>query len=96
MIRHIVFFTIRDVGQRESIRARLARLGEIPHCLHFEVGVNAKVDPLGNEVDLVVYAEFASEAELRAYKAHPLYAQTTDAVRPLREMRLSADIQSAI
>jgi len=56
------------------------------------VTFNTKVDPLGNEIDVVVYAEFADEAALAAYKAHPTYDATTRKVRPLRELRFSADV----
>jgi quinol monooxygenase YgiN len=43
-------------------------------------------------VDVVVYGEFADEAALSAYKNHPTYAETTALVRPMRELRLSADV----
>lgn len=91
MIRHIVFFTARDPGDVDAIRDGLAILAGIPHALKLEVAVNKKTDQLGNEVDLVVYGEFADEAALAAYKAHPLYQQSIDRVRPLRELRLAAD-----
>jgi quinol monooxygenase YgiN len=91
LIRHIVFFTARRREDVAEIREGLAILAEIPHALKLEVGTNAKGDQLGNEVDLVVYGEFADEAALAAYKAHPLYQQSIDRVRPLREMRIAAD-----
>ncbi|RVA98095.1 Dabb family protein, partial [Mesorhizobium sp. M7A.F.Ca.CA.004.05.1.1] len=62
------------------------------HSSLFEVTLNTKVDPLSDEVDVVVYAEFADDAALAAYKAHPLYAQTTSKVKPMRELRYSADV----
>ena len=60
-----------------------------------EVAENARIDQIGNEVDVVVYAEFADEAALAAYKAHPTYAEATRRVRPLRETRLAADFKAA-
>ncbi len=95
MIRHIVFFSAKARTDIPVIKAGLEALGRIPHSLVFEVAVNTKVDPLGNDVDVVVYAEFADEAALAAYKAHPIYAESTANVRPLREFRLSADIVAA-
>lgn len=92
MIRHIVFFSAKrreDVG---AIHDGLSALGTIPHSTNFEVSLNTKVDPLSDEVDVVVYAEFPDEAALAAYKAHPTYAETTAKVRPMRELRLSADV----
>ena len=50
------------------------------------------MDQISNEVDVVVYAEFEDAAALAAYKAHPTYAEATRLVRPLRELRLSADV----
>lgn len=94
MIRHIVFFSAKDSGEIDRIREGLEALATIPGSTLFEVRENARVDPFGNEVDIVVYAEFPDAEALAAYKAHPTYADTTARVRPLRDMRLSADIVS--
>lgn len=92
MIRHIVFFSARQGEDVEAVRTGLLALGDIPHSRLFEVTLNTKVDPLCDRIDVVVYAEFEDEAALAAYKAHPLYAQTTSKVKPLRELRYSADV----
>ncbi|ODT17554.1 MAG: stress responsive protein [Mesorhizobium sp. SCN 65-12] len=92
MIRHIVFFSAREGEDVEAVRSGLLTLGDIPHSRLFEVTLNTKVDPLCDKIDVVVYAEFEDEAALAAYKAHPLYAQTTSKVKPLRELRYSADV----
>ena len=92
MIRHIVFFSARRNEDVEMIRQELSALGRIPHSTHFEVTVNTKVDPMCDQIDLVVYAEFADLDALAAYKAHPIYDQTTLRVRPMRELRYSADV----
>ncbi len=94
MIRHIVFFTAQ-AGEIERVRAGLSLLTGNPHASLLEVGTNVKSDQLGNAVDLVVYGEFEDEAALAAYKAHPLYQESIDIVRPIREMRLAADFDSA-
>jgi hypothetical protein len=91
VIRHIVFFTARDPADLDAIVEGLELLGQIPHSDHFEVVRNGKLDQIGNDVDVVVYAEFADEAALAAYKAHPTYAEATRRVRPLRELRYAAD-----
>ena len=59
MIRHIVFFTAKDGQDVDAICKGLELLGTIPHSQHFEVSRNSKVDQISNEVDVVVYAEFA-------------------------------------
>lgn len=92
MIRHIVFFTASQAGNLDAICEGLELLGTIPHAQHFEVTRNTKVDQISNEVDVVVYAEFADATALAAYKAHPTYAEATRRVRPLRELRFSADV----
>ena len=96
MIRHIVFFTARDPKDLDAIVEGLELLGTIPHSMHFEVVRNSKVDQIGNDVDVVVYGEFADEAALAAYKAHPTYAEATKRVRPLRELRYAADFRSNV
>jgi hypothetical protein len=95
LIRHIVFFSARRKEDLEAVRVGLQSLGRIPHSQLFEVTLNTKVDPFSDEIDVVVYAEFEDEAALAAYKAHPLYAETTSRVRPLRELRYSADVVAA-
>lgn len=94
MIRHIVFFSAKRREDVEVIRDGLMALATIPHSTLFEVSINTKVDPLSDEIDVVVYGEFADDAALAAYKAHPTYAATTARVRPLRELRYSADVKA--
>jgi len=95
LIRHIVFFSVRRREDVEAVRSGLLALGKIPHSKHFEVTLNTKVDLFSNAIDVVVYAEFEDEAALAAYKAHPIYADTTSKVKPLRELRYSADVVAA-
>jgi hypothetical protein len=92
LIRHIVFFSARTSEDIAAIKAGLEPLGQIPYSSVFEVSLNAKVDPLCDAIDIVVYAEFPGQAELAAYKAHPIYAEATRNVKPLRELRYSADV----
>jgi len=95
MIRHIVLFSARNKADVERIRTGLMALATIPHSIHFEVSENLRVDAFGNDIDVVVYGEFEDEAALDAFKAHPTYSATTASVRPMRELRLSADIVAA-
>jgi quinol monooxygenase YgiN len=95
LIRHIVFFSARQKQDVEMIREELSALGSIPHSTVFEVTVNTKVDWYSDEIDIVVYAEFADQAALDAYKADPIYDRTTQRVRPMRELRFSADVVAA-
>ncbi|MCL6708334.1 Dabb family protein [Pseudomonas sp. R2.Fl] len=95
MIRHIVFFSVPAESDLEAVRAGLSILTGIPHARRVEVGQSLKSDLFDATVDLVVYAEFDDEAALAAYRAHPLYQESIDRVRPLREMRMAADYDVA-
>jgi len=96
MIRHIVFFTVPDATHLTAVHEGLMTLADIPHARHFEVGHNLHADRLtGTEVDFVVYAEFTDEAALEAYKAHPIYQRAIDIVKPMRELRIAADVAAA-
>ncbi|SEK80442.1 Stress responsive A/B Barrel Domain [Bosea lupini] len=96
MIRHIAFLTVKHAEDFDRTRRLLNRLCEIPHALAFEVAANARIDPIGDAADIVVYGECADEAALTAWKANPIYDETTQVVRPLRERRWSADFRSAL
>lgn len=93
MVRHIVLFSAKNPDDLPTIHAALSRLRAIPHARRLEVAYNAKRDQLSNEVDIVVYGEFADFAQLDDYKAHPLYAEAVAVVRPRRELRLAADYE---
>ncbi|WP_342587123.1 Dabb family protein [Mesorhizobium mediterraneum] len=95
MIRHIVFFTAASSSNLEPILDGLALLTKIPHARRLEVAQNRKSDPASKEVDVIVYGEFGTDAELAAYKAHPLYQEAIKRVRPLRELRFAADYEIA-
>jgi Stress responsive A/B Barrel Domain len=91
MIRHIVFFNAKDPKDVGSIKSGLEALAKIPHSQKFEVSFNRKHDPISDVIDVVVYAEFADDEALEAYRNHPIYKDTIKVVRPLRELRFSAD-----
>lgn len=94
MIRHIVFFSAKDKSDINRIMDGLRNLKNIPHSLTLDVEANTRADTLSGEVDVVVYGEFADQAALDAYKGHPLYQKSIQLVRPLRDLRVAADINS--
>ena len=65
MIRHIVFFSLKNPGQRADVIGKLERLGTIPGSTLFEVRANTKSDQFGNDIDVVVYSEFPDLAARR-------------------------------
>lgn len=97
MIRHIVMFSAKDKADIEVIEDGLSNLTKIPAAtgLNFtlEIERNQKADQLGNDIDIVVYGEFPDIETLNKYKEHPLYEKSTSIVRPLRELRVAADIE---
>ncbi len=93
-IRHIVFFTSKDPANITRVCDGLSMLADIPFVRHFEVGTNLNKDKYGNEVDIIVYAEFEDEAAMQAYRNHPIYEECVRLVRPMREMRFAADFRS--
>lgn len=95
MIRHIVMFSAKDAKDIAAIEQGLKLLSGIPDAEHFEVARNLQCDILGNEIAVVVYAEFRDQSALERYKAHPLYQESIRVVRPLRDIRMAADIAAA-
>lgn len=70
----------------------LMKLKSIPHSDCFAVSQNLQTDALtGDAVEVIVYAEFRDETQLAAYKAHAIYQEAIDIVRPLRKLRMAAD-----
>ncbi len=93
LIRHIVFFTAKPDQDIADVLDGLSILKNIPHAQKLEVTANRKSDPISQEVDVVVYGEFENAEALTAYKAHDLYQESIRRVRPIREMRLAADVE---
>ena len=91
MIRHIVMFSCQNEADRETIYRGLSVLTGIEHAALLEVSYNEKIDQIANEIDVIVYGEFATIEDFRAYKADPIYQQSIDLVRHLRDVRVAAD-----
>ncbi|NLH83499.1 MAG: Dabb family protein [Phyllobacteriaceae bacterium] len=91
MIRHVVFFSVPHSSDLAAVEAGLRLLETNPHAARLAIRRNLKSDAWSREVDFVVYGEFADEAALAAYKAHPIYEEATRRVRPLRDLRIAAD-----
>lgn len=91
MIRHIVMFSCKDRADLNAIHSGLSVLTQIPHAKLLEVSLNEKIDQLANDIDVIVYGEFETLDDFRAYKAHPLYEESIRRVRHLRDVRVAAD-----
>lgn len=91
MIRHIVMFSCKDRTDLDAIYRGLSVLTQIPAARVLEVSLNEKIDQLANDIDVIVYGEFETLEDFRAYKAHPLYEESIRQVRHLRDVRVAAD-----
>ncbi len=94
MIRHIVFFGVAKQQDTQAVIEGLKLLRNIGEHRLFEVRANLKRDGFNNEVDVVFYSEFETEAHLQRFIDHPLYQECINRVRPLRSIRYCADIKS--
>lgn len=85
-------FTAKKPDYIDAVYNGLQMLENIEGDWVLTVTKNKKVDQIGNDIDVVVYGEFADDAALATYKAHPIYSECIDVVRPLRDKRIAVDI----
>jgi heme-degrading monooxygenase HmoA len=99
-VKHIVMWKLR--GDTREERARHAALltdsfhslrGRIPGLLHLEIG--ADTSGVDYACDVVLYSEFASQADLDAYATHPEHLRVKREVGDLRIARHQVDYPSA-
>jgi len=79
MIKHLVMWRLKEEAEGRSkndnalvLKEKLEALPkDIPELKRAEVGIN--FDTSDAAWDVVLYSEFNSRADLRAYQAHPLH-----------------------
>lgn len=91
MLHHVVLFTAKSPENVDAIVEGLQLLEHIPDSEHLSISRNIKRDQISDAIDVVVFGLFRDEAQLDAYKTHPLYQASIDRVRPLRDTRSVAD-----
>ncbi len=96
MIKHIVMWNVRGDTPAEKAQgiARLQRSfgslrGRIPGLLHLEIGVDSS--RIDYACDVVLYSEFADQAALDAYGAHPEHQRVKQELADLRIARHQVD-----
>ncbi len=94
MIRHIVMFNAKNPADKDAIYNGLKTLEAIKGDWTLRVSRNLKADQIDNDIDFVVYGEFPNEAALQSYKDDPIYTEAIRLVRPLRDLRIAADIEA--
>ncbi|WP_158089487.1 Dabb family protein [Magnetofaba australis] len=99
MIHHYVFWEIQGEGEEKianvrTIKHALESMGHIPGVLSLEVSLNAKVDALSKEIDLMLYTTHVDWADLEAYQAHSEHKKVIEIVRPRRKNRWAVDYET--
>ena len=91
MIRHIVLFRARKSEDIQAMYDGLERLIAIKDANVLEVKLNERKDSWSDEIDVIVYGEFKDLAALNKFKESPVYKDTIKIVKPLRDIRITAD-----
>ncbi len=99
MVKHIVFWTLKDsaLGRPKAENARLMKEklegleGLVPGLLHAEVGIDFGGGD--QSYDIALYAEFDSRESLRGYHDHPAHLAAVSFIREVRERRCVVDYE---
>jgi len=93
MFHHIVFFKLRERGDREGaekIKAALeAMRGKIPQLKHLEIGIDELRGDRSWDVALVT--RFDSREDMEAYQGHPAHKEAIAVIAQHREQSIVVD-----
>src|SRR5947208_17077302 len=94
MIKHVVFWKIKDPTQKaayaKAVKRALESLrGHIPGMIAIEVGIDIGYDSQAE--DVVLYAEFEDREALDTYQNHPLHLDAKAIVKVLTTDRRAID-----
>jgi len=95
MIKHIVMWKFKDEvaeADRLEMKRKLESLkGVVPSLVDIEIGL----DVVGSDAskDMVLYSEFNSLDDLKAYAEHPEHLKVVDFVKPLVSERAVVDYE---
>ena len=99
MIKHIVMWKLKEEAEGNSKAENALKIQEIIHNLrgkidalnHVEVSVNIK-EALP-EADVLLYSEFDSMDDLKAYATHPLHVDCVAFIKSVVESRYVMDYE---
>lgn len=94
MIKHIVFWNIRDdenkIDNMKKMQQKLTSLvGVVPGLISAEVGFN--YNPKG--FDVALYSEFESKEALEGYQVHPAHLKVKEFVHSVITERVVSDYE---
>ena len=92
MVRHLVFWKLKDTQEKEKNAARIKRelealVGVIPGLVALEVGRNFQ----DGEYDLCLVSDFESEEALAFYQGHPAHGKVREFVHQVIQGRTAVD-----
>ncbi len=89
-LRHVVMWTLHDPADAGRFKQLLERCADlVPGTLQFEVGI--RQPGLDASCDVVLVSAFESREALDAYQRHPVHAEVSALLGPLRRERTVLD-----
>lgn len=94
MIKHIVMWTLAESEDKQENLIRMKLLldglvGRIEQIVTLEVAINPVAAP--DPVDIVLYSEFRSQADLDAYACHPEHLEVGRFIQSVCQTRSAVD-----
>ena len=95
MIKHIVFWTLKEENKANDLKELKDRLLQLPsqikEIVELEVGVNYNQDATAFDVSL--YSTFRSKADLDAYQVHPAHQKVVSYMKTIVKNRAVVDYE---
>ena len=98
MLKHLVFFNMKDEGEKttENARKMVSMLrslpAAIPQIAELNCGINVKDGAAA--CDVALYTAFASEEDLEIYRNHPAHLKVVDFIGKVTSQRWFVDYLS--
>jgi hypothetical protein len=99
MVKHVVVWKLKDFAEgknktenAQTMKSLLAGMqGKIPGLKHLEVGINITKEQ--SDVDVVLFSEFAAQADLDIYQDHPVHVAVKDFIGKVCTARYVIDYE---
>lgn len=94
MIKHIVFFKLKDRSPekvQETVQVLRNMEGKIPQLLSIEVG--ADIIHSDRSFDIALVTVVASMEDLEAYQVHPAHKEVIAHINEVKELSVAVDYE---